>query len=138
MSRSLYLGLTATFLLAAVWGYYTISCDTPTTSTAPMAATAQNSNAWLEISQPAFEHNLAEVKALVGPKTQICAVLKADAYGHGISLLMPSVIKATIPYVGITSNEEAAAVRASGYTGKIMRLRTATRSEIEAALPYRL
>lgn len=103
-----------------------------------MAASTQNSNAWLEISQPAFEHNLAEVKSLVGPKTQICAVLKADAYGHGISLLMPSVIKAAIPYVGITSNEEAATVRASGYTGKIMRLRTATRSEIETALPYRV
>ena len=65
-------------------------------------------------------------------------MLKADAYGHGISLLMPSVIKAGVPYVGITSNEEAAAVRASGYAGKIMRLRTATRSEIEAALPYRV
>jgi alanine racemase len=136
MSRSLYLGLTATFLLAAVWGCYTISCDTPTTSTAALAATSQNSNAWLEISQPAFEHNLAEVKSLVGPKTQICAVLKADAYGHGISLLMPSVIEAGIPYVGITSNQEAATVRASSYIGKVMRLRTATKSEIEAALPY--
>jgi alanine racemase len=48
------------------------------------------------------------------------------------------VIKAGIPYVGITSNEEAAAVRASGYAGKVMRLRTGTRSEIEAALPYQL
>ena len=134
-SRSLFLALTATFLLAAVWGSCTIWSNP---STAPLVATSQNSNAWLEISQPAFEHNLAEVKSLVGPNTQICAVLKADAYGHGISLLMPSVIKAAIPYVGITSNEEAAAVRASGYTGKIMRLRTATRAEIEAALPYRV
>jgi alanine racemase len=135
MSRSLYFGIAATLLLATVWVCYTTSS---TISTAPLAATAQNSNAWLEISQPAFEHNLAEVKSLVGPQTQICAVLKADAYGHGISLIMPSVIKASIPYVGITSNEEAAAVRASGYAGKIMRLRTATRSEIESALPYRL
>jgi alanine racemase len=132
-SRPLLLALTATFLLAAVWGSCTIWSNT---SIAPPVATAQNSNAWLEISQPAFEHNLAEVKTLVGPKTQVCAVLKADAYGHGIALLMPSVIKACIPYVGITSNDEAAAVRASGYAGKIMRLRTATRPEIEAALPY--
>ena len=137
MSRPLLLGLTATFLLAAMWGYYKPSSNISTTS-APMAESSQNSNAWLEISQPAFEHNLAEVRSLVDPKTQICAVLKADAYGHGISLLMPSVIKAGIPYVGITSNEEAATVRASGYAGKVMRLRTATRSEIEAALPYRV
>jgi alanine racemase len=103
-----------------------------------MAESSQTSNAWLEISQPAFEHNLKEVRSLVGPKTQICAVLKADAYGHGISLLMPSVIKAGIPYVGITSNEEAATVRASGYAGKVMRLRTATKSEIETALAYQV
>jgi alanine racemase len=52
--------------------------------------------------------------------------------------LIPSVIAAGIPYVGITSNEEAATVRASGYAAKVMRLRTASRSEIEAALPYRV
>jgi alanine racemase len=135
MARFLYCGMAATLVLASVW----VCCTTPfTNSTAPIAATARNSNAWLEISQPAFEHNLAEVKSFVGPKTKICAVLKADAYGNGISLLMPSVIRAGIPYVGITSNEEAAAVRASGYAGKIMRLRMATGAEIEAALPDRV
>lgn len=139
MTRTLYGGLSAAILLAAAWACYTTYDSTsPTTSTAPLAATAQNSNAWLEISAGAFEHNVAEVKRLVGPKSQICAVLKADAYGHGIALLMPSVIKAGLPYVGVTSNDEVVAVRASGYAGKILRLRTATRAEIEAALPHRV
>jgi alanine racemase len=62
--------------------------------------------------------------------------MKADAYGHGIGLLIPAVSRAAIPYVGITSNEEAANARAAGYKGKLMRLRTATIAEIEAALPY--
>ena len=83
MPRSFRFELTATLLLAVVWGCRPTSSDTSTTSAAPMAATSQNSNAWLEISQPAFEHNLAEVKSLVGPKTQICAVLKADATATG-------------------------------------------------------
>lgn len=125
----------AILLLATAGGCFR---SPPPASTATKEATSKDSNAWLEISQPAFEHNLAELKSFVGPKTQICAVLKADAYGHGIALLMPAVIKAGIPYVGITSNEEADTVRASGYVGKIMRLRTATRSEIEAALPYQV
>ena len=98
--------------------------------------TAQNAHAWIEISESAFEHNVAEMKELVGPHTQICAVMKADAYGHGIGLLIPAVSRAAIPYVGITSNEEAANARAAGYKGKLMRLRTATAAEIEAALPY--
>jgi alanine racemase len=50
--------------------------------------------------------------------------------------LIPAVSRAAIPYVGITSNEEAANARAAGYKGKLMRLRTATPAEIEAALPY--
>jgi alanine racemase len=48
------------------------------------------------------------------------------------------VIEAGLPYVGVTSNDEIAAVRASGYDGNIMRLRTATWAEIEAALRYRV
>lgn len=139
MTRTLYGGLSAAILLAAAWACYT-TYDTASsrTSPGPITATSQNSNAWLEISAGAFEHNVAETQRLIGPKTQICAVLKADAYGHGIALLMPSVIKAGLPYVGVTSNDEVAAVRASGYDGNIMRLRTATRAEIEAALPYRV
>jgi alanine racemase len=103
-------------------------------STGPVR-TAQSAHAWIEISEPAFEHNLAEIKKLAGSKTQVCAVMKADAYGHGISLLIPAISRAGIPYVGITSNEEAAKARAAGYKGKLMRLRIATPAEIEAALP---
>jgi alanine racemase len=108
------------------------------TAAPPARPTARAAHAWLEISEPAFEHNLAEMKKLAGPNTQVCAVMKADAYGHGVSLLVPALVRAAIPYVGITSNEEAANARAAGYTGKLMRLRTATLAEIEAALPYDL
>lgn len=108
------------------------------TGAPPVGPSAREAHAWLEISKPAFEHNLAEMKKLVGPHTQVCAVMKADAYGHGIALLIPAIVRAAIPYVGITSNEEAAKARAAGYTGKLMRLRTATPAEIEAALPYDL
>jgi len=121
----------------AVAGLAILLLITGCRSTGPVP-TAQSAHAWLEISEPAFEHNLAEIKTLAGPKTQVCAVMKADAYGHGISLLIPAVSRAGIPYVGITSNEEAAKARAAGYKGKLMRLRTATPAEIEAALPYHI
>lgn len=118
-------------------GFLALLLFTACHTTAPLPTqTAQNAHAWLEISQPAFEHNLAEMKKLVGPHTQICAVMKADAYGHGIAMLIPAISRAAIPYVGVTSNEEAAKARAAGYKGKLMRLRTATPAEIESALPY--
>ncbi len=56
--------------------------------------------------------------------------MKANAYGHSIDLLMPSVMKLNVSCIGITSNAEAAMVRKHGYKGKITRLRTATDSEI--------
>ena len=39
----------------------------------------------------AFEANIATLRGLVAP-SRICAVMKADAYGNGIALLIPSVI----------------------------------------------
>jgi alanine racemase len=95
-------------------------------------------NAWIEIDPEVFESNLRLVQAaLVGGAT-ICAVMKADAYGIGIDMVMPSVIKARVPYVGIASTEEARMVRACGFKGRVMRVRAATLDEIEDALPYKV
>ncbi len=54
----------------------------------------QDSNAWVEINKAAFENSIRTLQTSLADKSKICAVLKADAYGHGIDLLMPSVIKA--------------------------------------------
>ncbi|MFP2769329.1 alanine racemase [Oceanisphaera sp. KMM 10153] len=95
-------------------------------------------NAWVEIDQAAFEHNISTLKALLDGKSQICAIMKADAYGHGIANLMPSVMAAKIPCVGITSNEEARVVRESGYEGRIMRVRSASPAEVSDGLQYEM
>lgn len=49
-----------------------------------------SSNAWLEIDRAAFEANIRAFQNLLGANIRICAVMKTDAYGHGISLLQPS------------------------------------------------
>ncbi len=38
---------------------------------------------WLEIDLSAIAGNLSRIREIVGPKVDIMAVLKADAYGHG-------------------------------------------------------
>ncbi|MDH4612140.1 alanine racemase [Pseudomonas sp. BN102] len=100
------------------------------------ALTAQTSNAWVEINKAAFEHNIRTLQAELDGKSKLCAVLKADAYGHGIGLLMPSVIALDVPCVAIASNEEARVVRASGFKGELVRVRTGTLAELEEALQY--
>jgi alanine racemase len=95
-------------------------------------------NAWIEIDPEIFESNLRLVEAALVGDPKVCAILKADAYGVGIDLVMPSIIKARIPYVGIASTEEARMVRACGYKGRVMRVRAATLDEIHEALPYKV
>jgi alanine racemase len=101
-------------------------------------ARATHGNAWLEIDAAGFERNIAELRKLLDPATQICAVLKADAYGHGLDLLMPSILRAGISCIGICSNDEARIARARGFRGRIVRLRTATLEEVEDGLPRQI
>jgi alanine racemase len=94
-------------------------------------------NAWIEIDRSAFAQNISTVQNLLGPSgAKVCAVLKADAYGHGVDLLAPVLIRAQVPCAAIASNSEAEALRRAGFTGEIMRIRTATLAEIQAAFPF--
>ncbi|WP_433923940.1 alanine racemase [Vreelandella sp. 21] len=95
-----------------------------------------SANAWVEISQSAFEGNVRGVLELLGEEAELCAIMKADAYGHGIANLMPSVIALGIPCIGVASNEEARVVRASGFDGRLMRVRSATPEEVRGAFDY--
>ena len=93
-----------------------------------------STNAWLEIDRQAFIHNIRTLRAFLAPSVKICAVLKADANGHGISLLVPAVIAENVPAIGITSNDEARIARKMGYRGRIIRLRIGTIDEVEDGL----
>ena len=39
--------------------------------------------AWAEINLDAVAHNVQIAKSNLDPHTKLCAVVKADAYGHG-------------------------------------------------------
>ena len=98
-------------------------------------ARVPQANAWLEIDKQAFTDNIRTLQKELDGKSKICAVMKADAYGNSIDLLMPSILETNVECVGITSNSEAAIVRQHGYKGRIARLRAATTNEILDALP---
>ncbi|MDD3587216.1 MAG: alanine racemase [Thermoguttaceae bacterium] len=108
--------------------------------TAQIAVGADNApvgeNAWLEVDRDLFEQNLKLVLDMVDGKCDVCAILKGDAYGHGLVNLMPSVKKLGIKTIGIASNDEARIVREFGFQGRLARVRTGTCDEIQAGLPY--
>lgn len=93
---------------------------------------------WCDIHLDRIARNIDRALQLVPKGRHFCAVLKADAYGHGIAQVATLIRSKGIARVGITSNAEARAVRSAGFEGHLIRLRAATPEEIEAALPDRI
>ncbi|WP_187431380.1 Broad specificity amino-acid racemase [Roseobacter fucihabitans] len=95
-------------------------------------------SSWCEISLPSIEGNLIRALTLLPRNAMFCAVLKSDAYGHGIANVVPILSRNKVQNIGIVSNQEARAVRDAGFTGHVIRLRCATLAEAQAALPLRI
>jgi alanine racemase len=67
---------------------------------------------WLEIDTPALQENYRLLRDLAGTGIDCLAIVKAYAYGHGLSLCAPAAVDAGAEWLGVTSVEEGAAVRA--------------------------
>ena len=72
-----------------------------------------------EISLAALDHNLSLLRRRIGPRAKLCAVVKADAYGHGLALLMES-LSHRVDYMAVATPEEALTLRRWGYTGPLL------------------
>lgn len=68
-------------------------------------------DAWVEINLDAIEHNILELKSFVKKNTKILAVVKADAYGHGSSMIAPTLLASGVDYLGVASIDEGIELR---------------------------
>ncbi len=74
-----------------------------------------------KIDLAALEHNVGQIKALA-PSAQILAVLKANAYGHGIKRIAHVLSKAGVPGFALLEIDAAIRLRESGFTQRIVLL----------------
>jgi alanine racemase len=65
---------------------------------------------WIEVSAAALRANMRELRRLLGPNVAHMAVVKANAYGHGIPAVVDAV-KDDADWFGVFALEEALAVR---------------------------
>ena len=84
----------------------------------------------VEIDTAALAHNVSTIRAELGDAVGFCAVVKADAYGHGVDIVVPVLKAAGVKVIGVASNAEADRVRRCGFRGRLMRVRPATVEEI--------
>ena len=66
---------------------------------------------WVEIHTLALEENYRFLADLAAPHAELLAIVKADAYGHSLSLCAPAVVRAGAAWLGVTSVEEGVAAR---------------------------
>ncbi len=73
---------------------------------------------WAEINTDALLHNLGIIKQTAN--TKVCAVVKANAYGHGINIVAPLLQKAGTDFFAVSNIEEAIELREIGITKPIL------------------
>lgn len=75
---------------------------------------------WISIDLAALRHNFAALKAWVGETVQVMAVVKANAYGHGLVPAAQAFAAAGARSFGVAEVEEAVALREAGLRGEIV------------------
>jgi alanine racemase len=68
----------------------------------------------VEISRPALVHNIREFRRIVGRKRLFLAVVKANAYGHGLVETSRIAVAEGVDWLGVNSVEEGVALRDAG------------------------
>jgi alanine racemase len=87
------------------------------------------------IDLAALAHNMAQIRALVGPDRAILLPVKADAYGHG-AIPIARFLQETglTDWFGVATVPEAMALRDAGVTLPILKLSPCFPDELDAAL----
>lgn len=77
-------------------------------------------DAWLEINISNIEHNFKLLKSIVSKNTKIMAVVKADAYGHGSTMISPILEASGVNMFGVASVDEGIQLREVGIKNPIL------------------
>ncbi len=80
----------------------------------------RSSLSWIEIDRAALVHNLREFSRLIGPRCRLLAVVKANAYGHGMLEVSRILTREGVDWLGVNSLEEAAALRKAGIKAHLL------------------
>lgn len=79
-----------------------------------------NNLSWLEISKSSLIHNLKQFKKIIGSQTQLMAVVKSNAYGHGLVECAKIFAKAGADWLGVVNLDEALALKKAGIKKPVM------------------
>lgn len=86
--------------------------------------------AWLNVDLRAIDYNIKQVRQILQPGTKIMAVVKANAYGHGMFEVALQAYRSGAEVLGVVSAEEAFELRKKEIIKPIVVLGPTTRDEM--------
>jgi alanine racemase len=92
---------------------------------------------WVEIDLAAIRHNVALIAAEVAPSS-VCAVVKADAYGHGDVPVAEAALDAGAGSLAVALPSEGVRLREAGIEAPILMLSEPTLEDIPTLIEWRL
>lgn len=97
-----------------------------------------NRRSWVEVDGRALRHNLKILRKLIPRTTQLMAVVKANAYGHGLVAVSCELAAMGVDWLGVANVAEGVALREAGIKRPIMLLSATLPEEMSEAVRYRL
>ncbi len=74
------------------------------------------------IDNEAIIHNCRVIKGIIGYNCKLCAVVKCNAYGHGIDAVLPAMFVAGVEMLAVATIDEARQLRQMGWSRGILLL----------------
>lgn len=99
---------------------------------------AKNGRSWVELNLNNLKHNIFEFKRIIPSNTEIMAVVKANAYGHGIVETSTFLNSIGINNFAVATLEEGIILRENKINGNILILGYTDIQNIEYVIKYDL
>ena len=85
-----------------------------------LSSLVSRQRAWVEIDLTALAHNVTQLRKLLSPETELMAVVKADAYGHGAITVAKTALRYGASYLAIATLSEGVQLRQAGLNAPIL------------------
>jgi alanine racemase len=89
------------------------------------------------VNLAAIERNVARLRGVTGAGVALCAVVKADGYGHGAVPAARAALAGGATWLAVATAREAAELRAAGVGAPLLVLGALTADELALALDAR-
>jgi alanine racemase len=107
-------------------------------TTAEIVSRTATRPTWAEVSLATLRQNFRTVQKQVGADVTVCAVVKADAYGHGAVECSRALEAEGARWMGVTSLDEAIPLREAGIQANILLMTGFWRGEESEIVRLRL